>query len=59
MMSPTAAPAPGSEGQSSPKILFLISEDWYFLSHRLPLARACRDIGWDVVIATRVEQHGD
>lgn len=35
------------------KILYLISEDWYFLSHRLPLARDRRDAGWDVVVATR------
>ena len=38
-----------------PKICFLISEYWYFVSHRLPLARACRDLGWDVVVGTRVE----
>ena len=38
-----------------PKICFLISEYWYFVSHRLPLARACRDMGWDVVVGTRTE----
>jgi glycosyltransferase involved in cell wall biosynthesis len=37
-----------------PKIVFFITEDWAFLSHRLPLARAARDAGWDVVIATHV-----
>lgn len=36
------------------KILFLITEDWYFLSHRLPIACAARDQGFEVVIATRV-----
>jgi len=36
------------------KILYLVTEDWYFLSHRLALARACRERGWDVVVATRV-----
>lgn len=39
--------------------MFLIAEDWYFLSHRLLLARACRDQGWEVVIATRTVRHGD
>jgi len=39
--------------------MFVISEDWYFLSHRLVLARACRDLGWDVVVATRVDCHAD
>jgi len=38
------------------KIVFLVTEDWYFLSHRLCLARACRQRGWDVVIATQVTQ---
>lgn len=35
-------------------ILFLVTEDWYFLSHRLPLARAARDAGAHVVVATRI-----
>jgi glycosyltransferase involved in cell wall biosynthesis len=37
-----------------PKIVFFISEDWYFLSHRRVLAEACRAAGWEVVIATHV-----
>ena len=37
-----------------PKIVYFITEDWAFLSHRLPLARAARDAGWEVVIATHV-----
>lgn len=40
------------------KLIFVIAEDWYFWSHRLPLARAARDAGFDVVIATRVHEHG-
>jgi glycosyltransferase involved in cell wall biosynthesis len=31
------------------------SEDWAFLSHRLPMARAARDAGFDVHVATRVQ----
>lgn len=41
----------------NPKILFFITEDWYFWSHRLPLARAARDAGFEVLVATRVDQH--
>jgi glycosyltransferase involved in cell wall biosynthesis len=41
-----------------PKLLFLVTEDWYFCSHRLPVARAARDAGFDVVVATRVRAHG-
>lgn len=37
-------------------VLFLVTEDWYFWSHRLPLARAARDAGARVIIATRVEK---
>jgi glycosyltransferase involved in cell wall biosynthesis len=36
-----------------------VTEDWYFCSHRLPIARAARDAGFDVVVATRVRAHGD
>ncbi len=39
------------------RILFFITEDWYFWSHRLPIARAARDAGFEVLIATRVGQH--
>lgn len=40
-----------------PKLLFFITEDWYFWSHRLPIARSVRDSGFEVVIATRVNHH--
>jgi hypothetical protein len=33
---------PGLDGR---KVLILVSEDAYFLSHRLPIARALRDAG--------------
>jgi len=41
-----------------PKLLFFITEDYYFLSHRLPLAIAARDRGYDVVIVSRENRHG-
>jgi glycosyltransferase involved in cell wall biosynthesis len=42
-----------------PKLLFLVTEDWYFCSHRLPVARAARAAGFDIVVATRVRAHGE
>ncbi len=39
------------------KILYLVSEDWYFCSHRLPMARAARDAGYEVVVLTRLNEH--
>jgi len=32
----------------------VITEDWYFWSHRLPIARAALRNGYEVVVATRV-----
>ena len=39
---------------AGPRILYVVTEDWYFLSHRLPMARAARDAGFEVHVATRV-----
>ena len=40
------------------RLLFLVTEDWYFVSHRLELAIAARQAGYDVAVASRVDQHG-
>ena len=37
-----------------PKILYLVTEDWFFVSHFLPMAQAARDCGFQVAVATRV-----
>jgi glycosyltransferase involved in cell wall biosynthesis len=50
---------PAAPAAARPKLLFLVTEDWYFCSHRLPVARAARDGGFDVVVATRVREHGE
>jgi glycosyltransferase involved in cell wall biosynthesis len=42
-----------------PKILYLITEDWFFVSHFLPMVRAARDCGFDVAVATRVRADGE
>ena len=43
-----------------PTLLYLVTEDWYFLSHRLPMALAAREQGFDVHVATRVgERRGE
>src|SRR5438309_7900265 len=41
-----------------PKILYFIAEDWFFVSHFLLMARTARQEGFDVVVATRVGEHG-
>ncbi len=41
------------------KLLFFVTEDWYFCSHRLPLALAAKEAGFDVSVVTRVRSHGE
>lgn len=43
----------------NPRLLFVVTEDWYFVSHRLPLAVAAQGAGFDVAVATRVGSHAD
>ena len=38
----------------SNKLLFVVTEDWYFCSHRLPLAIAAKEHGYEVSVATRL-----
>jgi glycosyltransferase involved in cell wall biosynthesis len=40
-----------------PKILYVVTEDWFFVSHFLPMAHAAAAAGFDVVVATRVGDH--
>lgn len=40
-----------------PRLVFFVTEDWYFCSHRLPLARAASAAGFDVAVVTRVQRH--
>lgn len=44
---------------AEPKILYLVTEDWVFCTHRLPLARAALARGYEVVVLTRVQEHGE
>jgi glycosyltransferase involved in cell wall biosynthesis len=39
----------------APRILYVVTEDWYFLSHRLPMARAAKAAGYEVHVATRLK----
>jgi mannose/cellobiose epimerase-like protein (N-acyl-D-glucosamine 2-epimerase family)/glycosyltransferase involved in cell wall biosynthesis len=47
-----------SGGRPRPRrLVYLVTEDWYFISHRLPMARAARDAGYEVHVATHVDRH--
>ncbi|MGE0717510.1 MAG: glycosyltransferase family 4 protein [Alphaproteobacteria bacterium] len=43
---------------TAPTLIYLVTEDWFFWSHRLPIARAARDSGFRVAVATREDAHG-
>jgi mannose/cellobiose epimerase-like protein (N-acyl-D-glucosamine 2-epimerase family)/glycosyltransferase involved in cell wall biosynthesis len=55
---PDAAKLAGPSSKTTPRVIYLVTEDWYFMSHRLPMARAARDAGFEVHVATRVDRHG-
>ena len=40
-----------------PKLLYLVTEDWFFVSHFLPMARTAKAEGFEVAVATRVRSH--
>ena len=40
-------------------IIYFVSEDWYFCSHRLPIARKALKDGFKVVVITKVSKHRD
>lgn len=42
-----------------PRLLFVVTADWYFCSHRLALAVAAREAGYDVAVATLVDAHAE
>ena len=54
-----ADPAPpGASGRGEPpRLLFVVNVDWFFLSHRLVLARAARDAGLHVTVAAADTGH--
>lgn len=46
-----------SISDSSKIVLYFVTEDWYFWSHRRSLAQAAARAGYSVVVACRVNQH--
>ena len=43
----------------NPKLLYLITEDWFFCSHFIERAVAARSAGYDVVVVAREREHGE
>lgn len=52
VIDPAAPPRPARlRGGPPPRLLFVVNVDWFFLSHRLPLAVAAREAGLHVTVA--------
>ena len=53
----TSKPLGGVEPPLNAKLLFVVTEDWFFCSHFLPMARTAVGMGLDVAVVTRVRGH--
>ncbi len=42
-----------------PHLVFVVTEDWYFVSHRLILAKNALTAGYQVSVITRINEHAD
>ncbi|WP_260418008.1 glycosyltransferase family 4 protein [Pseudomonas cichorii] len=42
-----------------PRLLFIVNVDWFFLSHRLPLALAAKEAGFEVHLACAITDRAD
>jgi glycosyltransferase involved in cell wall biosynthesis len=51
---PAPSPLPDFSGR---KLVFVITEDWFFVSHFLPMAEAARELGFEVRVVCRVREH--
>jgi glycosyltransferase involved in cell wall biosynthesis len=39
-------------------LAYIVTEDWFFVTHFLPLARAARDDGFEVIVITQINEYG-
>jgi glycosyltransferase involved in cell wall biosynthesis len=53
-VTPAASPRAAADVRARDRLLYVVTEDWAFLLHRLPMARAARAAGFDVHVATSV-----
>lgn len=42
--------------EARPRLLLVVNVGWFFISHRLPIARAARDAGFEVHVATHADR---
>jgi glycosyltransferase involved in cell wall biosynthesis len=56
LSSPSAEPSTARR-EGPAKVVFVVTEDWFFASHFLPMARAVAEVGLEAVVVTRVRGH--
>lgn len=42
-----------------PKVLFFVTVDWFFYSHFMQRALAAQEAGYEVLVMTQIDRHGD
>lgn len=42
------------EQNPRPRLVYVVTEDWFFVTHFLPMARAAQKVGFEIVVVTRV-----
>jgi glycosyltransferase involved in cell wall biosynthesis len=58
VIDPSESPLPsGSLKVAGRKLVIFVTEDWFFASHFLPMARAAAELGLKVTVITRVRDH--
>jgi glycosyltransferase involved in cell wall biosynthesis len=50
---------PSFASPKRPRILYVVTDDWFFVSHFLPIARAAKKNGFDVMVAARMDKKQD
>ena len=53
-----ASPSGPDSPRQKPVLVYLVTQDWYFMSHRVPMARAAQHAGYDVHVITHVDKDG-
>jgi glycosyltransferase involved in cell wall biosynthesis len=48
-----------TRARQASRLLYVVTEDWYFLSHRLPMARAARAAGFEVHVAANAGEDAE
>jgi glycosyltransferase involved in cell wall biosynthesis len=56
-LSPQTSGRSPSVKHAGKKLVFIVTEDWFFASHFLPMVLAAQEMGLEAVVVTRVRDH--